>query len=244
MSMNLVSPNQSSCLHGGLQFKVSFSMKPSILRANSRRVGALKFDPRKVSSHPFPAANHHQSKITDGKLKFFEEIQRRKGLQISSSVTPVEAMTVGEYEVFLSFRGAERKRFVDHLYCSLDEVGVRAFRDREEILEGEHIGGKIIRAISSSRVCIPILSKGYADSAWCLRELTHMVECSKSTQLVILPIFLDVDPSEVKLYQGSYVQALRTHGIRFDPNTVQQWKDALKQVGKIKGWELEKEVNG
>lgn len=150
----------------------------------------------------------------------------------------------GEYEVFLSFRGAGRKGFVDCLYRALIDAGIRTFRDQEEVHEGENIGGKLIRAISCSKICIPILSKDYADSAWCLRELAHMVECSRTTRLEILPIFYDVEPAEVKLYKGLYADALRKHGVRFDRRTLEQWEDALKQVAKIKGWELEKAANG
>ncbi|KAK4758388.1 hypothetical protein SAY87_019689 [Trapa incisa] len=150
----------------------------------------------------------------------------------------------GEYEVFLSFRGAGRKGFVDCLYRALIDAGIRTFRDREEVHEGENIGGKLIRAISCSKICIPILSKDYADSAWCLRELAHMVECSRTTRMEILPIFYDVEPAEVKLYRGLYAEALEKHRGRVDRGTMEQWEDALKQVARIKGWELEKAANG
>ncbi|OWM84880.1 hypothetical protein CDL15_Pgr027667 [Punica granatum] len=162
----------------------------------------------------------------------------------ASSTNTGQPAEGGEYEVFLSFRGPARKGFVDCLYRNLIDAGIRTFRDREEVHEGENIGGKLIRAINCSKICIPILSKDYAESAWCLRELAQMVECSRSTRLEILPIFYDVEPAEVKLYKGSYAEALRQHGVRFDRKILEQWEDALKQVARIKGWELEKATNG
>lgn len=65
----------------------------------------------------------------------------------------------------------------DILYTSLIDAGIRAYRDNEELHTGEEIGLVLLQAIEQSKILIPIFSKGYANSKWCLMELVQMVEC-------------------------------------------------------------------
>ncbi|KAL3749872.1 hypothetical protein ACJRO7_010921 [Eucalyptus globulus] len=146
------------------------------------------------------------------------------------------------YEVFLSFRGADtRYEFTDHLYRAMVEVGILVFRDDESLPVGQRIGGELLRAIKNSKIYIPIFSKNYASSHWCLRELAYMVECTSklNENKEILPIFLDVEPEDVKLKTDLYSQALAKHQERFSAE-VESWKKALNEVDEIKGWNLKK----
>ncbi|KAI6689896.1 hypothetical protein NL676_026724 [Syzygium grande] len=156
----------------------------------------------------------------------------------TSSATGGGSESLGaEFDVFLNFRGPDtRLNFTDLLYHSLDGAGIRVFLD-DEIRKGEKIGGELLHAINDSRFYVPIFSKNYASSAWCLRELAHMVECSRrSTEKVILPIFFDVDPYDVKLRTELYADALKKHEDRFSSDEIQLWKKALTEVASIKGW--------
>ncbi|KAL3735307.1 hypothetical protein ACJRO7_024440 [Eucalyptus globulus] len=145
-----------------------------------------------------------------------------------------------EFEVFLSFRGPDtRLSFTDCLYHSMVGAGIRVFRDDEEIRKGEKIGGELLRAIESSKIYVPIFSRNYASSAWCLRELRHMVECSrKANEKVILPIFCDVNSDDVKLKTPLYLDALKKHEEKFGRDDVREWEEALAEVARIKGWGL------
>ncbi|XP_030457694.1 disease resistance protein L6-like isoform X4 [Syzygium oleosum] len=157
----------------------------------------------------------------------------------TSSATGGASESLGaEFDVFLNFRGPDtRLNFTDLLYHSLDGAGIRVFLDNEEIRKGEKIGGELLHAINDSRFYVPIFSKNYTSSAWCLRELAHMVECSRrSTEKVILPIFFDVDPYDVKLRTELYADALKKHEDRFSSDEIQRWKKALTEVASIKGW--------
>ncbi|XP_039164040.1 TMV resistance protein N-like isoform X2 [Eucalyptus grandis] len=143
----------------------------------------------------------------------------------------------GEYQVFLSFRGPDtRAGFTDFLYHSLVEAGVRVFRDDEELRIGDVISGSLQHAINSSKMYIPIFSRTYASSKWCLWELKHIADnVSKSKgKKSILPIFFDVEPDDVKLKTPQYEKALRKHAKKF-PDEVKAWRVALAAVGKIKG---------
>lgn len=136
------------------------------------------------------------------------------------------------YQVFLSFRGPDtRQGFTDCLYHFLTSAGVRVFRDDREQPLGAEIE-KILDAIGCSAVCIPIFSKTFASSEWCLREVTTMVELKKT----IIPIFFDVKPKDVKLETSLYADALKKHGKPDD--MVEQWGKALVYVGRLSGREV------
>uniref|UniRef100_A0A2N9HKM0 TIR domain-containing protein n=1 Tax=Fagus sylvatica TaxID=28930 RepID=A0A2N9HKM0_FAGSY len=150
----------------------------------------------------------------------------------------------GQFEVFLSFRGKDTgKTFTDFLYTYLYEAGFRIFRDKEGLHVGEEIGPMLLKAINESKVSIPIFSRNYASSKWCLLELVEMVNCHETKGQLIFPIFYKVKPSDVRDQTGSYEKAFRKHQQHFDKKIVRRWKKALRVVGKMKGLELE-ETNG
>ncbi|KAL3739846.1 hypothetical protein ACJRO7_021162 [Eucalyptus globulus] len=152
--------------------------------------------------------------------------------------------SVIDYDVFLSFRGPDtRQAFTDCLYHQMLEANIRVFLDEEELHVGEEIADELPAAIQKSKIYIPIFSKGYASSAWCLRELAHVVNCKKSkpSEKEIMPIFYDVMPHDVRLKSQRYISALEEHEEKFGRETRQKWEDALKSVAQIKGWELKKQ---
>ncbi|XP_048133303.1 disease resistance protein L6-like [Rhodamnia argentea] len=167
----------------------------------------------------------------------------------------------GEYQVFLSFRGPDTRRgFTNVLYHALKDAGIHVFIDDEELRPGEVISGNLLRGINDSKLYIPIFSPNYASSHWCLRELAKMVEnTSKSkdgNKKVILPIFYDVKPNDVKLKTELYKNAIskleqqmedQKKGWFFAPGKkkfsteeVETWRLALRGVDGTKGWESEK----
>ncbi|KAK3431019.1 hypothetical protein EUGRSUZ_L00496, partial [Eucalyptus grandis] len=146
-----------------------------------------------------------------------------------------------DYEVFLSFRGPDtRQGFTDCLYHEMQEANIRVFFDEEELHVGKEIADELPMAIEKSKIYVPIFSKGYVSSPWCLRELAHMVECTntKPSEKEIMPIFYNVKPRDVRLMSPLYVHDLKEHEKKFGCQTRLKWEDALKSVAKIKGWEL------
>ncbi|XP_048134134.1 disease resistance protein L6-like [Rhodamnia argentea] len=143
-----------------------------------------------------------------------------------------------QFEVFLSFRGPDtRANFTDSLYHALLDKGIHVFMDKKGIDVGEEIGPEIFQAIDGSKICIPIFSREYASSSWCLRELEHMMERRKTKELEVLPIFYDVEPSDVKLETGVYRDALNLHKEKRGAEIVQRWEESLREVAGIKGWD-------
>uniref|UniRef100_A0A3N7GSN4 TIR domain-containing protein n=1 Tax=Populus trichocarpa TaxID=3694 RepID=A0A3N7GSN4_POPTR len=152
----------------------------------------------------------------------------------------------GAYDVFLSFRGEDtRKTFTDHLYAALDQAGIRAFRDDDELPRGEEISDHLLRAIQESKISIVVFSKGYASSRWCLNELVEILECKKrKTGQIVLPIFYDIDPSDVRKQNGSFAEAFVKHEERFEEKLVKEWRKALEEAGNLSGWNLNDMANG
>lgn len=160
------------------------------------------------------------------------------------------------YHVFLSFRGEDtRKTFTDHLYTTLKRAGFRTFRDDDGIQRGENIKLELESAICQSKISIIVLSKGYASSGWCLDELILILEQRKRTpRHVILPLFYDVDPSEVRAQVGSFAETFAVHEKKFKAETkankkegmrkLEGWRAALREVANLSGMVLRNEADG
>ncbi|CAN1766619.1 Disease resistance protein L6 [Linum perenne] len=165
----------------------------------------------------------------------------------SLSVNPTfPPLPTGEYEVFMSFRGPDvRQTFADFLYSCLVRSKIRTFRDEEELPKGETLGPSLVKAITESKIYIPIFTQRYASSKWCLQELAKMVECWKTGKgHLILPVFYLMDPRDVRHHEaGPYKEAFEQHSLKHDPQTVMEWREALQEVGQMKGWHVT-ESNG
>jgi hypothetical protein len=151
----------------------------------------------------------------------------------------------GAYDVFLSFRGEDnRKNFTDHLYTALVQAGIYTFRDHNEIPRGEEISKHLLKAIQESKISIVVFSKGYASSRWCLNELVEILECkNRKTGQIVLPVFYDIDPSDVRKQTGSFVKAFDKHEDCFKEK-VKEWRKALEEAGNLSGWNLSDMENG
>ncbi|KAM7465473.1 hypothetical protein LguiB_013035 [Lonicera macranthoides] len=162
------------------------------------------------------------------------------------------------YQVFLSFRGKDtRKTFTDHLYTALIKAGFRTFIDDDEIERGKRLELELRKAIQMSRISIIVLSKNYASSKWCLDEVVTILDWSKSSSgHEVLPVFYDVDPSDIRNQTGSiretfarYEKELINTEIDDEKKKewmekVKSWKAALTEVANLAGMGLMNQANG
>uniref|UniRef100_A0A5K0XK58 ADP-ribosyl cyclase/cyclic ADP-ribose hydrolase n=1 Tax=Nymphaea colorata TaxID=210225 RepID=A0A5K0XK58_9MAGN len=111
--------------------------------------------------------------------------------------------------------------------------GINTFIDSENLEKCEEIK-RLPAYIKKSKICVPIFSKAYVDSKWCLKELAKVVECNKMTILV----FLDMDLLVIKKQSGPYTSAFQRHEPeeQLKPEEVRKWKEALKKVENISGF--------
>lgn len=107
---------------------------------------------------------------------------------------------------------------------------------------GCEISSQLADAIRTASVHVAIFSPRYAESEWCLNELLLMLK----SDVPIIPVFYRVSPANVRWMQGLYGEALRTHEKkgRQDPSTIEEWRNALRQVADKSGFELQKDNDG
>ncbi|KAI5344952.1 hypothetical protein L3X38_012829 [Prunus dulcis] len=117
------------------------------------------------------------------------------------------------YHVFLSFRGKDtRKTFTDHLYTALVNAGFRTFRDDDEVERGEDGVNELVMILEHKRI---------------------------SADHVILPVFYDVDPSDVRKQTGSLAKAFARHQKTQPSNKEKEWREALSEVADLAGMVLQ-----
>ncbi|KAI8571090.1 hypothetical protein RHMOL_Rhmol01G0089500 [Rhododendron molle] len=164
----------------------------------------------------------------------------------SSSSIPIPPQWI--YDVFVSFRGADtRKNFTSHLFASLEANGFRTFRDDKELERGEYISDGLLKAIEGSRVSVIVFSKDYAGSRWCLDELVRIMDCRETLKQIVVPIFYDVVPSDVRKQTGVLKDAFAKHEKRFRDGSdgmVEKCRRALTEVVNLSGRGLLNEANG
>ncbi|XP_060173797.1 TMV resistance protein N-like isoform X3 [Lycium barbarum] len=145
---------------------------------------------------------------------------------------------VCKYDVFLSFRGKDTRRtFVSHLYNALKQRGIHTFKDDERLETGKIISDELLKAIEEAKFAVVIFSKSYASSRWCLEELAHIIKCKSELELVI-PVFYDVSPSDVRHQNPPFAKSFSKHEKKYkdDLEKVQRWRDAFAKAGEIKGF--------
>ncbi|KAH9795689.1 ADP-ribosyl cyclase/cyclic ADP-ribose hydrolase [Citrus sinensis] len=144
-----------------------------------------------------------------------------------------------KYDVFLSFRGEDtRNNFTSHLFAAFCREKIKAFID-EQLKKGDDISSALLNAIEESKISVIIFSKGYASSTWCLEELVKILECKKRKGQTVIPVFYNVDPSDVRNQTGSFGDAFVEHenDFRDMPQKVHKWRAALTQASNLCGWD-------
>ncbi|KAL5552553.1 hypothetical protein UlMin_039954, partial [Ulmus minor] len=175
----------------------------------------------------------------------------------SSSFSGVDP-SLCKYDVFISFRGGDtRHNFTGHLYSALCRNQVKTYIDEISLEKGDDISRALPKAIEESAISIIIFSPNYASSTWCLDELLHILKCKRDKSQIVLPIFLGVDPSDIRKQKGSYGAAFVKHRKRFkqrrlrlfclcfiarkrfknEMDKVQEWRQALIEASKFSGWD-------
>ena len=157
----------------------------------------------------------------------------------SSSSSSPYVLNLCKYDIFISFRGEDtRKNFTSHLYEALCQSQIETQIGEEGLKRGQEISPALLRAIEESKISIIIFSKDYGSSRWCLDELVHMVKCKTEKGQIVLPVFYDVDPSDIRKQRGTYGDAFAEHEKRFDLDKVKEWRDALTAAANLSGFPL------
>ncbi|GLJ34263.1 hypothetical protein SUGI_0688580 [Cryptomeria japonica] len=90
--------------------------------------------------------------------------------------------------------------------------------------------------MSSAGLHIAIFSQKYAESPWCLAELSFMLK----TGTPIIPVFYHIKPDDLRWVgkgKGCYAPAFSDHKKkrRYSSKTLSEWKTALERVSNLSG---------
>ncbi|XP_061361179.1 TMV resistance protein N-like isoform X2 [Gastrolobium bilobum] len=140
-----------------------------------------------------------------------------------------------KYDVFVSFRGKDiRRGLLSHLIKDFRRKQIYAFVD-DKLQRGDEISSSLIAAIEGSFCSLIIFSKDYASSHWCLEELVKIVKCREKYGQTVIPVFYNVDPTNVRHQKESYGNALAKHEEKYNLTKVQRWRDALNKSANLSG---------
>ncbi|XP_028754908.1 disease resistance protein RPP5 isoform X2 [Neltuma alba] len=154
-------------------------------------------------------------------------------------LTQMNSPPATKYDVFLSFRGEDtRHNFASYLCKGLQNAGIHTFMDHE-LRKGESISPVLQRTIEESEISMIIFSQNYASSTWCLDELVHILECKRKFGRVVIPIFYNIDPSNIRKQNGNFGKGFHVLKQRFKGNQqkLQKWRNALIQSTSFSGWD-------
>ncbi|KAK7349897.1 hypothetical protein VNO77_07743 [Canavalia gladiata] len=148
------------------------------------------------------------------------------------------------HDVHLSFSPDDAcESFVSDLSIALAKVGFCVYR-HDEMLKRDMI--ESLNSIHESRICIIVFSKMYAQSIWCLEELKQIMECHRTLEKIVLPVFYEVDPSEIRRQRGIFGKAFEdfTCNLSDENDRVMSWRVSLKEAASLAGFVVLNSRNG
>ncbi|XP_062152692.1 disease resistance protein RPV1-like isoform X2 [Alnus glutinosa] len=143
------------------------------------------------------------------------------------------------HDIYFSVQREDPRKYItDMVEKSLAARGVPTFKDKKELRgnqRGTDLGEDLKETIKMSKISIVLFSKEYLCSSWCLEELVMILECREKWGMIVLPIFYDVDPSDIRKQRG---YAAKVAGIqRVGGFWRRRWVDALTQAANLCGWD-------
>ncbi|KAG0563627.1 hypothetical protein KC19_8G046500 [Ceratodon purpureus] len=166
--------------------------------------------------------------MDDRALGPWRPYKRPRGQCSSSTVMGVD------YDVFLNHRGPDVKAgFVAHLNEALREAGLNPFLDKASLRKGDPAFRSINDALEVAKVHVAVVSKGYAESKYCLTELVDMLRSGKP----VIPVYYEVEPAHLRWVEnGPFKEAFEKHKSKRLPEQVKEWSDALRKLADITGF--------
>ncbi|KAF8093263.1 hypothetical protein N665_0385s0012 [Sinapis alba] len=156
---------------------------------------------------------------------------------LSPSSLPSSVSRNWRHQVFPSFRGEDvRRGFLSHIQKEFERKGITLFIDND-IDRSKSIGPELIEAIRRSKISVVLVSRNYASSTWCLNELVEIIKCRKELDQIVMIVFYEVDPTDVKKQAGEFGNVFEKTCVGKAVEDVARWREALEEVAKIAGYD-------
>ncbi|XP_050920511.1 disease resistance protein RUN1 [Lathyrus oleraceus] len=163
-----------------------------------------------------------------------------------SSPSPSSLSSISRFmhDVFINFKREDTsKTFVSDLDVALSKAGIESYIDYHRH-NGTDLDPELLEAIEEARISIIVFSKNYAESSWCLNELERVMECRGTLGQFVVPVFYDVNASDVRHQKGDFGKVLRatakeayfrSQGKEKMKNVLSNWSNALTQAANLSG---------
>ncbi|KAG7559667.1 Phosphotyrosine protein phosphatase I superfamily [Arabidopsis thaliana x Arabidopsis arenosa] len=169
------------------------------------------------------------------KFKFQQESKDTKASSLSLPSPPTSVSQNWKHDVFPSFHGADvRRTLLSHIMESFRRKGIDPFIDND-IERSKSISPELKEAIKGSKIAIVLLSKNYASSSWCLDELAEIMKCREVLGQIVMTIFYEVDPTDIKKQTGVFGKAFKKTCKGKTKEHIERWRKALEDVATIAG---------
>ncbi|XP_052724853.1 disease resistance protein RUN1 isoform X2 [Vigna angularis] len=145
-----------------------------------------------------------------------------------------------KYDVLINFNGEDiHRKFVSHLNSVLSTFGLTTFLHHHDAVNSTHIQEPIL---SHCRVAIVVFTQTYSQSAWCLHQLQHIIKWHQTYGRHVLPVYYEIQPSDVRLQKGDFGKALKatarqTFSGRELKHGMSRWSHALNKAANFFGWD-------
>jgi len=158
-------------------------------------------------------------------------------MELASSSSKLPRM----YDVLINFNGEDiQRKFVSHLDSALSAVGFfTTFLHHHNAVQSTHLEPPILNLC---RVAIVVFTKTYSQSAWCLQQLQQVIEWHQTYCRHVLPVYYEIQPSDVRLQKGDFGKDLRaTAHQTFSGEELEdgmsRWSHALTKAANFFGWD-------
>lgn len=166
---------------------------------------------------------------------YFSTPERRYSAESKGITTVKDEGIERRYQVYPSVYGPDLpKGFLNHLHDQFASKGITTFKD-ERIERGLTIGPEFVQAIRETRVSIVVLSPNYPSSRWCLDELVEIFKCQKASGQIVLIIYHNVAPSEIRTLGGYCGRVFEKTCEGETEQVKKRWRDAMRHVGSRRG---------
>ncbi|KAL1218976.1 Disease resistance protein RPV1 [Cardamine amara subsp. amara] len=141
-----------------------------------------------------------------------------------------------KWDIFLSFQRETHHDFTDRLYEALVKEQARVWKDDDVERGGHHeLDPSLVEAMEDSVAYVVVLSPNYAKSHLRLEELAKLCDLKSSLGRLVLPVFYEVQPWEVRQQNGPFEIYFEKYSKIFGEEKIQRWKAAMELVGNISG---------
>ncbi|XP_027906894.1 putative disease resistance protein At4g11170 isoform X2 [Vigna unguiculata] len=157
-------------------------------------------------------------------------------MEFASSTSKLPQM----YDMLINFNGEDiHRKFVSHLDSVLSAAGLTTLLHHQNAVNDMDIQQPILNLC---RVAIVVFTKTYSQSAWCLHQLQQIIEWHKTYYRHVLPVYYEIQPSDVRLQRGDFGKTLKaTAQQSFSAQQLEHgmsgWNHALSKTADFFGWD-------